>query len=382
MLTDFITILSDKEAALYQHPEKPIYFFKGNNDELEGKSIAILGVKDARGFEANKGCADAPDFIRQALYSLHNFPLSLPIIDLGNILPGATFADTHLAVKEVVRELMKLNIITLILGGDMTLSLAQYKGMAHSDVMLDMVMVDERFTFAENDESAAPDIQDFLFRIFTDRPNRISQFTLLGYQTYFIQSRDLDLLDQMKMNSHRLGAVRDDLKEMEPIVRDADLLAFNISALKSCDAPGYAFPSPNGFFSDEACQLLRYAGASDKMQCVGIYNYNPSLDHQGITAIGIAQMIWYFIDGIHLRRADYPIVDEKDFQKFIVSIQGEQDEIVFMKSIKSDRWWMQVPTLPLEKKLYRMVPCTYKDYLTAMESEVPERWLHAFSRYN
>lgn len=381
MLTDFIQPLSDSEIQLYFKPELPVHFFRGNDSEIEGHSIAILGIKDARGFDANAGTAEGPDHIRNAVYALHNFPLSLPVIDLGNIMPGATFQDTHEAMRIVVNEINRKGLIIIILGGDNSLVYSQYKGMANADYMLNMVMVDEKFTFTESSEYAAPNHQDYLFRIFVDSPSKIEHFSLLGYQTYFIPARDVDLLEQMNMEVYRLGLVREDIREAEPIVREADLLAFNVAALKACDAPGYVDASPNGFFSDEACQILRYAGSSDKMQCLGIYNYNPDFDQRGITATGIAQMLWYFIDGIHLRRADYPIVDEKDFQKFTVSIEGEED-IVFMKSLKSNRWWMKVPASIHGKKVQKMIPCTYKDYMTAMESEVPDRWIQAYGRLN
>ena len=379
MLTDFLTPIEQSE---YNTQGKPILFFTGNDYELDECKIAIIGVLDYRGHAENSGCAAGPNAIRKQLYRLHNFPSHLSIIDLGNISPGETYQDTHIALQEVLSIVQAKGLISIVLGGDMSLTLAQYKGLAHSDLLLNMAVVDERIVIMEPGEDSAIHESNYIFRLFTDKPYRIDDFKLLGYQSYFNHSKDIDVLEQMQMETYRLGAIRQNMMEAEPLVRDADILAFNISSLKACDAPGYAHASPNGFFSDEACQILRFAGASDKLSSLGIYNYNPEYDVRDITAIGIAQMIWYFIEGIEIRKGDYPIVGEADFQKFIVSIDDSHEDIVFMKSLKSDRWWLHVPVGLKKPRYYKMVPCTYQDYLTALESEIPERWIQAFSRLN
>lgn len=381
MLTDYVQIIEDHS---YPVIGKPIYFYTGDDEELGNFKIAIIGVKDSRGHAENLGCENGPDAIRKQLYQLHHFNPNLPIIDMGNILPGEEYSDTIVALKEVVKVLYQKQIITIVLGGDMSLTLGQYQGMRNEDEFLDLTVVDERIVIMEPEEGASIHESNYLYRLFTDKPNKIRDFKLLGYQTYFNHGRDLDILEQMQMETFRLGVLRQDMMEVEPLVRDSDMLAFNISAIKACDAPGYALASPNGFFSDEACQIMRFAGASDKLSSMGIYNFNPDLDERNITAIGIAQMIWYFLEGIEIRKHDYPVVDENSFQKFIINIEDHDNEIIFLKSKKSDRWWFHIPILQtgMKKKIYKMVPCSYNDYLTAINNDIPERWEKAFSRNN
>lgn len=381
MLTDYIQTIEDHS---YQVIGKPIYFYTGNDEELDNFKIAILGVMDSRGHSENSGCKYGPDAIRKQLYQLHHFNINLPIIDLGNIHSGLEYSDTIVAVKEVIKTLYQKQIITIVLGGDMSLTLGQYYGMRNDDDFLDVAVIDERIVIMEPSEGASIHESNYLYKLFTDSPNKIRDFKLLGYQTYFNHGRDLDILEQMQMETFRLGALREDMMEVEPLVRDADLLAFNISAIKACDAPGYSLASPNGFFSDEACQIMRFAGASDKLTSLGIYNFNPELDFRNITAVGIAQMIWYFLEGVAIRKGDYPVVDEKNFQKFIINIEDYDNEIIFLKSKKSDRWWFHIPVYQAgtKKKIYKMVSCSYNDYLTAINNEIPERWEKAFSRNN
>ena len=73
---------------------------------------------------------------------------------------------------------------------------------------------------------------------------------------------------------------------------------------------------------EEICQIMRYAGLSDKLSSLGIYEVNPKLDRQSLTAQLAAQMIWYFIDGYYFRKHDFPSKEQDDFVKYIVSIEN------------------------------------------------------------
>jgi formiminoglutamase len=75
--------------------------------------------------------------------------------------------------------------------------------------------------------------------------------------------------------------------------------------------------------------MARYSGMSDQLMSIGFYDYNPELDKSNITAKQIAQMVWYFMEGVSLRRNDYPIVDEKDFNTYIVQIDDAENDFIF-----------------------------------------------------
>ncbi len=84
--------------------------------DLEDVNIAILGVEEERG-TTNKGCAKSPNVIRKELYDLYTPDEELKLIDLGNIMAGATKEDTYFAVRDAVEQLIKKNIFVIILGG-------------------------------------------------------------------------------------------------------------------------------------------------------------------------------------------------------------------------------------------------------------------------
>jgi hypothetical protein len=119
------------------------------------------------------------------------------------------------------------------------------------------------------------------------------------------------------------------------------------------------------------------------LSAIGFFEINPKKDKRGQTAHLVAQMIWYFIDGYYKRYQDFPFRKKGDYLKYRVSIKEHKNEIVFYKSKRSDRWWMEVP-YPTQKKLkferHCLVPCSYKDYEAATREEVPDRWWQSYQK--
>jgi basic membrane lipoprotein Med (substrate-binding protein (PBP1-ABC) superfamily) len=94
------------------------------------------------------------------------------------------------------------------------------------------------------------------------------------------------------------------------------------------------------------------------------------LDDKNQTAQLIAQMIWYFIEGVNFRIGEYPFGSKKNYLKYIVPI--DDDVINFYKSNKSNRWWMEIPDNKFKKE--SLIPCTYEDYVEASNQSIPNRW--------
>jgi formiminoglutamase len=139
--------------------------------------------------------------------------------------------------------------------------------------------------------------------------------------------------------------------------------------------------TPSGFFSEEACQLCRYAGMSDKLTSFGIYGFDAALDLDRQSAQVVSQMIWYFMEGVFSRKQDYP-VSNKGLTEYIVEFRKLHYQLTFWKSIKSGRWWMQVPAATQKKHdRHKLVPCSYQDYQSACREELPERLLQAMKRF-
>ncbi|MFM1745447.1 MAG: hypothetical protein RLZZ630_1384, partial [Bacteroidota bacterium] len=149
--------------------------------------------------------------------------------------------------------------------------------------------------------------------------------------------------------------------------------------VRMSDAPGNPNGSPNGFFGQELCQMMYYAGISDKLSGAGIYEYNPRFDINRQTAKLIAQAIWYFLEGVGQRKQDMPLQTSSNYTTYRVAVEGMEEEITFIKSARSDRWWMKLPTDGKRNRYlsHHLLPCSYNDYQSACNNVVPERWWNA-----
>lgn len=351
-----------------------------DHQDISSFNIAIIGVGEERN-STNEGCATAPNNIRKYLYRLIGFNSSTKIIDLGNLKIGDTVDDTYFALSSILENLIKQNILPIIIGGSQDLTYANFLAYKNLEQTVNLVAIDSKFDLGEANEEL--NSNNFLTKIILHQPNYLFNYSNIGYQSYFIEKEQIELISKLYFDSYRLGQVQKNIEEVEPIVRNADMLSFDISAIRQSEAPGNKNASPNGFYGEQACQITRYAGLSDKLTSIGFYEINPELDINGQTAHSVAQMIWYFIDGYNHRKNDFPVGSRKSYLKYIVNMQEGKNEVIFYKSDKSERWWMDVP-YPAHKKIkyerHLLVPCSYEDYKTACDNEVPNRWWQTFQK--
>jgi len=352
-----------------------------NMEEAEDIDMAIVGVCEDRGSKNNKGCASGPDEVRKHLYQLFKNEYDIKIADFGNIISGASKKDTYVALSTVVEELVSKNIVPIILGGSHDLTYAQYLGYAKIGEIINAAVIDEKIDLKDVEEGEEVNSSNFLLHLLTHNPSYIFNYSHLGHQVYLTDPKALDALENLNFDSFRLGKIRDDIREIEPIIRDADLISFDIASIRQSDAPAHKAATPNGLNAEEACRIVRYAGISDKCTSFGLYGFNPEYDKNSITAQLMAQLVWHFVDGFYARKSDYPVVNHVEFKKFIVEMDEIDHELVFWKSKRSDRWWIQVPYQENNVATrHTLVPCSYTDYEMAMKSEIPEVWLRASRR--
>ncbi len=378
-LPEFFT---DEEAASHRLGDLIRSFLdKENFPGLSDVDIAILGVKEDRNAVNNKGCAQAPDYIRNRLYRLFKGDIHPRIADLGNIKQGHTIEDTYFALASVISELIKNKIVPVIIGGSQDLTFANYRAYESLGRVINIVGIDSVFDLGKTEQPI--DSQSYLNKIILHQPNFLFNYTNIGYQSYFVDPESINLMKNLYFDVYRLGYIRKNLEETEPLVRNADMISVDTSAIRQSDAPGNGNASPNGFYGEELCQIMRYAGLSDKLSSIGFYETNPTLDSNNQTAHLIAQMIWHFMDGYYNRKHDHPYKDKEEYIKYTVSIKDHKDQLVFYKSKKSERWWMDVPVKTNYKNIYErhhLVPCSYNDYETACKDDIPDRWWQAYQK--
>lgn len=366
-----------------------------NNDYSLGKNIVIHSLThsitdntrfDIVFFTVNRNLVAEThsklelNSIREELYQLSKFSSGIRIADLGNLRTGQNMNETLFALQEVCNLLHHQQTTIIVIGGDQLLTLGTFSGLKEYENNINLVHIDSRIDLAVSNESASE--SDYLNHLIENEAANLYNITCLAYQSYFTFGKQLKILGENYFDHYRLGFLRNDLSLSEPVFRDADIASFDISALRMTDAPAQSDGSPNGLYADEACQLTRYAGLSNRLKIFGIYNIEPKLDVNKQTAKLAAQMLWYFIDGFMHRKNDEPNKTSDNCTKYEVQIDEIDFPIVFYKNEQTNRWWIEVSTINADKSNNErlLIASTEADYRMACQGEIPDRWWINFKK--
>lgn len=343
--------------------------------ELKDGMIVLFSIAENRNNVIPSQITPNFDKVRREFYSLAKGNWNFDLADIGEIAPGATVKDTYFAVEEIVKALQKLKCIPLIIGGGQDVVYPQYKAFDPKKGMVNMVNIDSQFDLGNVDLPITN--HSFIGKIVVGQPYNLFNYTNIGYQSYYVAPEELDLLDKMYFDKYRLGEVISDMGIVEPVFRDADLVSLDLNAIEAA----FYGEKPNGFTGREICGLARYAGISDKVSIFGVYEY----DSEKSSVIGnalVAQILWYFAEGVSCRWNESGELDSMDVVHYQVPIEGEV--FSFYKSRLTERWWMNVRysnTINNNLEIDALLPCTYQDYEQACNQIVPEKWINAKIKY-
>lgn len=343
-----------------------ISVFEDTIPDLSEADIVLVGCGEQRGDGSGVYCL-AADVVRAQFYNLYYWHKEVKIADVGNIKCGASLTDTYAALRTVITELIGIGKKVIILGGSHDLTLAQYDAYIWLNRIIETTVVDAMIDLHMDSPLRS---KNFLMDILTGEPNFIRHYNHIAFQSYFVNPGMLETMDKLRFDCYRLGVVKEHIDEMEPVLRNTNLLSFDISAIQRSAAPSN-YLSPNGLDGEDACQLSRFAGMSPALNSFGIYGYTVENDIQQLTAKQIAQMLWYFVDGTWQGKHEALLAHRDNFVEYNTAFA--EIDTVFLQSKKTGRWWMQLPD-----KSY--IACSYQDYIQASSNEIPERWLRAQER--
>ncbi|WP_194777252.1 formimidoylglutamase [Pararhodonellum marinum] len=342
--------------------------------DLEGIQIALIGLSENQGGDTEDGLDDAVYFIRKKLYRLKKGLAHYRIADLGNLRNGVDLKETYFRIQNVGEHLMKKQILPVYIGGTHDLDYGQYLSYEGMKKLVSMLTVDAKIDMEDQGKPSDTHSQDIVLH----QPNFLFNYTQLAYQSFLTDRELIHVMEKLHFDHVRLGQLRDNFKEIEPLVRNADLISFDLGSIQSADAPGALDAQPFGLTAEEACQICWFAGMNEKLSSMGIYGYQPSYDDaRHKTASVVATMIWYFMEGFYHRK-DSLSFQSNDYTKYTVSLDTKPTVLVFYKSKLSGKWWMEIPHG--EKAKYArdtIIPCSYQDYQTAQRGEIPERWINS-----
>lgn len=358
------------------HVHRPDHF-----PTIEKKGVAFFYVPEFRNGDTQfQGKLD--DSFRSYFYQL--FPGVLwksPIYDLGQLLPGETIIDTYFAVAKVCSTLIKMDVIPILVGGSQDLTFGMYQAYEHLEQLVNICSIDSKLDIGNIEEPFSAN--SYLSHLLLQRPCYLFNFSNIGCQALFANKDEMELYEKLYFDICRLGDFNADFKKAEPHIRNTDILSIDVNSIRQSDFPTAGCDSPNGFYADQICQIAKYAGISDKLTSMGIFNLHPGKDAPSSNHL-VAQLLWYFLDGVSQRLGDFPIGSKKDYIRFSVHLDNfTEEELVFLKSNKSERWWMEVPYPPEQGKKYNrhhLVPCDHSDYELAMKNEIPDLWWKTYQK--
>jgi formiminoglutamase len=343
--------------------------------ELNGPACAIFSIPEFRGAQKDK--QQTPVF-RNAFYQLHpQTNWTAPLYDLGTIEPGASVEDTYFAIANVVSELVKQKIVPIIIGGSQDLTMAIYKGYEKLEQLVNTCAIDRSLDIGSAEASLQA--TNYLSHMLTQRPCFLFNHSVIGVQLPHVCTSELELFEKLFFDTCRLGEFNQDFRLAEPHLRNADIISIDLGALKAADL-GLNSGAANGFTAAQFCQITKYAGISDKVTSIGFFT-QEALGQLGGALL--AEGIWYFLQGYFSRVGDFPFGGKSDYAKFTVFMDEVARELVFYKSNKSARWWMEVPYPPQSGRRFErhhMVPCNKSDYDNAMNNELPDLWWKTYQK--
>ncbi len=366
---------------------KAVQIYQDSFPDVEAVDIALIGLTENRGSgDENKGVAQAADAIRKKLYQLKKGSDGHKIADLGNLRNGPDLEETYLRIKAVCEGLISVNTLPVLMGGSHDLDYGQFQGYENLEKLINVLSVDAKIDIEVQNQDEQPIFpnNNHLHKMLVHAPNYLLHYSHLAYQSFLVDKTAPVVLEKFYFDAYRFGLISQDINAMEPVIRNADMISFDISAIKSSDAPGNANAQPFGLTGQDACQLCWYAGQSEQLSSIGFYEYNPEEDdHRQKTASVVATMIWYVVEGFYNKK-DEKDFTTTDFTKYIVPMETDPSVITFYKSKLSEKWWMEVPHPPTGtvKGRKSIVPCDPVDYKMAVQGEVPDRWIQTYAKFS
>ena len=336
---------------------------------IDNSSVCIVGVNEYRNsfFETDKQDLYS---LRKELYKLKFSNWKLTITDLGNLPNGNTVDDTYHALYEICKELLSKKIIIIIIGGSNDIIYPIFKSFDSYNNKVNIVSIDNQFDLYQ--ESDLVSGRTYMNKIIIDDSNMLNDFTNIGYQRHLCYNDELQLMEKLFFEYISLGQISENNMKAEPIMRNANIVGFDMKSLSFSASFNKTQGNPNGIDSRLACILSKYAGQSNKTNFLGLFELNNNTVSYKL----YSEIIWYFLDGVDKRIIESDFNDSQTFNKYIVQTSGR--DIIFYKSKVSEKWWMLIDTTKNTTVTY--LPCLESDYLDALNDNIPIRWLKATKR--
>jgi len=158
-----------------------IYSYQSDFPELSRKGYALIYAPEFRGDSNVYFDSPLPDDFRKEFYALNCGSVwQQNFYDLGTILPGKELKDTQHAIKTVVQELNRLQIIPILVGGSQDLTLSMYDAYSNLEQLVNICTIDAALDLGSPDQDASAN--SYISKILVQRPCHLFNLANIGLQ--------------------------------------------------------------------------------------------------------------------------------------------------------------------------------------------------------
>ncbi len=348
-----------------------ITLYNSEKTDYSSIDIAIVGLNEYRNSDEISDESLNLENFRREFYSLFYGNWSANILDLGDVISGKSYSDTYYAVNSIHQDLINQNIVVIFIGGGQDFTFPLYQSLSKKLNKVNISSVDNKFDFGKIKKQFSS--SSYMSKIIMDKKNSLNHFCNLGYQTFLNSQEEIDLLNKFNFESHRLGEITENIKIVEPVLRETNLLTVDFKSIKSSEL-NFVHNYSNGFESSQFCSVLRYAGMSNSINSVGLFELLDS----SISSALLSQSIWYFIEGYCLRIKEDP--NSSNFKGYTYNVFCEGTNLKFYNSELSQKWWVEFINEIETKNISSLLPCNKRDYLMACDGTFSDRLIMFLKR--
>lgn len=348
-----------------------ITLYNSEKTDYSSIDIAIVGLNEYRNSDEISDESLNLENFRKEFYSLFYGNWSANILDLGDVISGKSYSDTYYAVNSIHQDLINQNIVVIFIGGGQDFTFPLYQSLSKKLNKVNISSVDNKFDFGKIKKQFSS--SSYMSKIIMDKKNSLNHFCNLGYQTFLNSQEEIDLLNKFNFESHRLGKITENIKIVEPVLRETNLLTVDFKSIKSSEL-NFVHNYSNGFESSQFCSVLRYAGMSNSINSVGLFELLDS----SISSALLSQSIWYFIEGYCLRIKEDP--NSSNFNGYTYNVFCEGTNLKFYNSELSQKWWVEFINEIETKNISSLLPCNKRDYLMACDGTFSDRLIMFLKR--
>ena len=348
-----------------------ITLYNSEKTDYSSIDIAIVGLNEYRNSDEISDESLNLENFRREFYSLFYGNWSANILDLGDVISGKSFSDTYYAVNSIHQDLINQNIVVIFIGGGQDFTFPLYQSLSKKHNKVNISSVDNKFDFGKIKKQFSS--SSYMSEIIMDKKNSLNHFCNLGYQTFLNSQEEIDLLNKFNFESHRLGEITENIKIVEPVLRETNLLTVDFKSIKSSEL-NFVHNYSNGFESSQFCSVLRYAGMSNSINSVGLFELLDS----SVSSALLSQSIWYFIEGYCLRIKEDP--NSSNFKGYTYNVFCEGTNLKFYNSELSQKWWVEFINEIETKNISSLLPCNKRDYLMACDGTFSDRLIMFLKR--